>query len=121
MDNHDDLYAQYDYNGVDDDDEYYDDESDYYDYDEDGSGGSGGKTAPKRVCSFHCAWTFSFQSSVNSSVVRYPRYLDNITSTNIHLSYDVFLMGHISILIAMSVLLLRLLFSIIHCVVFLYF
>ena len=33
----------------------------------------------------------------------------------------VFLMGHISILIAMSVLLLRLLFSIIHCVVFLYF
>ena len=33
--------------------------------------------------------------------------------------YDVFLMGHISILIALSVLLLRLLFSIIHCVVFL--
>jgi len=44
-----------------------------------------------------------------------------MTSTNIHLSYDVFLMGHISILIALPVLLLRLLFSIIHCVVFLYF
>ena len=110
MDNHDYLYAQYDYNGVDDDDEYYDDDSDYYNYYEDGSGGSGGKTAPKRVCSFHCAWSFSFQSSVNSSVVRYPRYLDTVTSTNIHLSYDVFLMGHISILIALSMLLLRLIF-----------
>ena len=32
-----------------------------------------------------------------------------------------FLMGHISILIALSLLLLRLLFSVIHCVVFLYF